>query len=196
MNLPRICLILLLPLALTGRSGADPAPPPAKTTPVPTPVVQVPAAQRYAFLAPFIGGVWTGPLEAGKDGVARSIELHFAWAENKQGIRFASSIVRGTRRGPYVSGMYAWNAAKGKLEMFYTDSGGSLTQGVVTQDADVLVHDLTETNSDGTIDTVRVRLTKIDDDTFTNEIFILEDGNYGKIAEVRYARDPDTGHQP
>ena len=60
-----------------------------------------------------------------------------------------------------------------------------------------MVHDLTESNSDGSVDTVRVRLTKVDDDNFLNEIFILADGNYGKIAEVHYERAPaDPSHQP
>ena len=169
------------------------APPPA---PAQTPAPAAPAAAPYAFLQSFVGAAWLGPRPAGKDGGERSIELHFAWAENKRGIRFASAIVNGKRRAPYVSGMYAWNAAKGKLEMFYTDSGGSLAEGVATQDGDVLTEDLSETNSDKSVDTVRVKLTKLDDDTFTNEIFILEAGSYGKIAEVRYERQQDPAHQP
>jgi hypothetical protein len=184
MRLPRIATLLLLAAAFPSLRADDAAP------------AAAPAVSPYAFLAPFVGGVWLGPLPAGKDGVARSIELHFAWTENRHGIRFASAIDNGTKRAPYVSGMYAWNAAKGKLEMFYTDASGSLVEGVVTQDGDVLVHDLTETNSDGTVDKVRVRLTKNDDDTFTNEIFILADGTYGKIAEVKYERAPDASHQP
>ncbi|HEY5227342.1 MAG TPA: hypothetical protein VIJ19_02320, partial [Opitutaceae bacterium] len=144
----------------------------------------------YSAIESLVGGTWSGALPAGADGVARKIDLHFAWTENKQGIRFASTIVKGTRRVPYVSGMYAWNAAKKKLEMFYTDSSGSLTEGTVSQEGNALIHELTETNGDGTVDTVRVKLTKVGDDTFTNEIFILSDGNYGKIAEVKYEREP------
>lgn len=198
--LRRISLgLVALVLAAAARGApTDPvptAPPPQPTAtpaPAPAPVVVAP----YAFLKALVGGSWLGPLPPGKDRGERSIELRFALAENKHGIRFASTIVNGTRRAPYVSGMYAWNAAKGKLEMFYTDSGGSLTEGLVTQDGDALVEDLTETNSDKSVDTVRVKMTKIDDDTFTNEIFILADGNYGKIAEVRYERQQDAPHQP
>ena len=194
---PALCLAALASAALSFSASGDPvptAPPPASAA---APAASAaPVAAPYAFLQSFVGGSWLGPLPAGKDGGERSIELHFAWAENKHGIRFASAIVNGKRRAPYVSGMYAWNAAKGKLEMFYTDSGGSLTQGFVTQDGDALVEDLTETNTDKSVDTVRVKMTKLDDDTFTNEIFILEDGNYGKIAEVRYERQQDAAHQP
>lgn len=203
MKLPILCLGLLFFLAAPGARAADYAPvgtPPPAPTPAPTgapaPVAPVAPVAPYAFLEPFIGGAWSGPLGPGKDGVERTIELHFAWAENKHGIRFASAIVNGDRRAQYVSGMYAWNAAKGKLEMFYTDSGGSLAEGLVTQDGAALVEDLTETNSDRSVDTVRVRMTKLDDDTFTNEIFILADGTYGKIAEVRYERVQDPAHQP
>jgi hypothetical protein len=196
---PALCLAALASAALSFSAPGDPVP----TAPPPTPAAApapasaaAPVAAPYAFLQSFVGGSWLGPLPAGKDGGERAIELHFAWAENKRGVRFASAIVNGKRRAPYVSGMYAWNAAKGKLEIFYTDSGGSLAEGLATQDGDALVEDLIETNSDKSVDTVRVKMTKIDDDTFTNEIFILEAGNYGKIAEVRYERQQDAAHQP
>jgi hypothetical protein len=191
-------MAVLAAATLTGSAPADPVPtaPPPQPTAVPTPAPTVAAVPPYAFLQSFVGGAWLGPLPPGKDGGERSIELHFAWTENKRGIRFASAIVNGKRRAPYVSGMYAWNAAKGKLEMFYTDSGGSLTEGVAVPDGDALIEDLTETNSDKSVDTVRVKMTKVDDDTFTNEIFILEGGSYGKIAEVRYERQQDPAHQP
>jgi hypothetical protein len=191
-----LAVLALATLAHAAPTDPVPTAPPAQPTPVATPAPAAPAAAPYAFLQSFVGGAWLGPLPPGKDGGERSIELHFAFAENKRGIRFASAIVNGKRRAPYVSGMFAWNAAKGKLEIFYTDSGGSLSEGVATQDGDALIQDLTETNSDKSVDTVRVKMTKIDDDTFTNEIFILADGAYGKIAEVRYERQQDPAHQP
>jgi hypothetical protein len=195
---PALGLAALVLASAAPCAATDPVPtaPPPQPTAAPAPAAAPAVAAPYAFLTPFVGGAWLGPLPPGKDGGERSIELRFAWAENKHGIRFASAIVNGRRRAPYVSGMYAWNAAKGKLEMFYTDSGGSLAEGLVTQDGDALVEDLTETNSDKSVDTVRVKMTKIDDDTFTNEIFILADGSYGKIAEVRYERQQDAAHQP
>jgi hypothetical protein len=43
---------------------------------------------------------------------------------------------------------------------------------------------------------VRVRLTKVGADAFTNEISILREGAYRKIAEVRYERHRGEPHQP
>lgn len=190
---------LLLSLVLASGLRADTAAP-APASPAPAaaaaPAAVEPNPAPYAILESFIGGVWSGPISPGKDGIPRTIELHFAWAENKQGVRFASWIIHGSHRASYVSGMYAWDAAKGKLHMFYTDAGGSLTDGLVSIDGNVLTHDLTETNRDGTVDTVRVKLTKVDDDVFTNEVSMLADGSYAKIAEVRYEREPDVTHQP
>jgi len=189
------CFMLL---AATGRGDGTPPIPTAHPTDVPTPTPTPIPMSPYAAIQSLVGGTWSGLLPAGPDGIAPTIDLHFAWAENRHGVRFASTIVKGNRRVPYVSGMYAWNAAKHKLEMFYTDSTGSLTEGTASQEGNVLVHELTEANSDGTVDSVRVKLTKVDDDVFTNEIFLLADGNYAKIAEVRYEREPDygAGHQP
>jgi hypothetical protein len=193
-----LALASLAGLATVTLGDGIPPVPTAHPTDVPTPTPVPPALSPYAAIQSLVGGTWTGLLPAGPDGVAPSIDLHFAWAENRKGVRFASTIVKGNRRFPYVSGMYAWNAAKHKLEMFYTDSSGSLTEGMVSVEGNALVHELTESNSDGSVDSVRVKLTKVDDDVFTNEIFLLADGTYAKIAEVRYEREPDYGggHQP
>ncbi|HZZ18945.1 MAG TPA: hypothetical protein VFE25_06225 [Opitutaceae bacterium] len=198
--------IRIILLGLAGIVGLNPAGlaadfppvPTAHPTEPPTPTPAAPKLSPYGAIQSLVGGTWSGLLPAGPDGVAPTIDLHFAWAENRHGVRFASTIVKGNRRVPYVSGMYAWNAAKHKLEMFYTDSTGSLTEGTVAPEGNVLVHELTEANSDGSVDSVRVKLTKVDDDVFTNEIFLLADGNYAKIAEVRYEREPDYSgsHQP
>jgi hypothetical protein len=191
-------LVCFTGLAATGLGDGIPPVPTAHPTEPPTRAPTPVPAAPYAAIQSLVGGTWTGILPAGPDGVAPTIDLHFAWAENRHGVRFASTIIKGTRRVPYVSGMYAWNAAKHKLEMFYTDSTGSLTEGTVTQEGNALIHELTEANSDGSVDSVRVKLTKVDDDVFTNAIFLLADGNYAKIAEVRYEREPDYSgsHQP
>jgi phage-related minor tail protein len=114
--------------------------------------------------------------------------MHFSWLANKQGLRFDSTFIQGNKSGPYTSGMYVWNAAKRKLQIVYTDSSGSLTEGVVTQDENVLVHDLTVTKADATVESVRVRLTKADPNAFTNEIFVFKNKAWSRIVEARYQR--------
>ncbi len=172
----RLLLLLLLPLRLLA------------TAPAPLP--------PYAAVESFVGGTWSAPLPAGKDGLPRSIELVFSWAQNHHGIRFDSVFVTGGQRSPYVSGMYVWNAATKQLEMVYTDADGSLTRGPVTFTDGILVHDLTETDSDGTVDQVQVRIAKFGQDAFTDEIYVLRSGAYVKVAAVRYQRAGSGPYHP
>jgi len=146
------------------------------------------APSPYAALESFVGGRWVAALPADKDGNAMRIELRFAWAENRQGVRFDSAFVSGEKRAPYTSGLYGWDGAKGKLVIFYMDSSGSLTEGPVTQEGDVLVHELTVTDKAGKLELVRVRLTKVSADVFTNDIFVQKDGAWAKVVAVRYER--------
>jgi hypothetical protein len=141
-----------------------------------------------AVLASFVGGTWTGALPADPDGSVLKIEMRFTWAENKQAVRFDSSFVKGDKRAPYSSGLYAWNAAKKKLVIVYTDSSGSLSEGTIAPEGDALVHDLTVTSRTGATDSVQARLTKSGNDVFTNAIFVQKDGAWNKIVEVRYER--------
>jgi len=134
-------LLLLLPVLA---AAAVPAP--------------APASASIAFLDSFVGGTWTAPLPPGKAGDTRAIELVFSHTPNHQGIHFESTLLSGARRIPYTSGFYAWNAAKGRFAMFYTDSVGGLVSGDAAVLDNALLHELTETNKDGTVDQIKVRL--------------------------------------
>ncbi|MDB6113626.1 MAG: hypothetical protein JWQ62_571, partial [Lacunisphaera sp.] len=116
------------------------------------------------------------------------IELRFAWAENKQAVRFDSFFVQGDKRSPYTSGLYVWNPAKAMIGIVYTDFSGSLTEGTITREAEVLVNDLLVTHPDGKTDPVRVRLTKAGSDAFTNEIFVEKNGAWVPFVTVHYVR--------
>lgn len=151
-------------------------------------VPAVPAASPYASLESLVGGTWVAKLPPQKDRPTMRLELRFAWNENKQGLRFDSTWFINEKPSPYTSGMYAWNAAKKSLVMFYTDASGALTEGGVTPEGNVLAHELTLTNKNGTVENIRVRLTKLADDAFTNEIFTQKDGAWSKFIEVRYER--------
>lgn len=142
----------------------------------------------YAPIAWFIGGNWVATLPTQKDGTTVKLELTFEWPANQQGLRFDSSFIVGGKRAPYSSGMYAWNAAKRKFTIFYTDSSGGLSEGDVTQEGDVFAHEFTATDKNGKVEPIRVRLTKVDADTFTNEIFVQKDGAWVKFVTARYER--------
>ena len=142
----------------------------------------------YAMLDSFVGGTWVGNFPPQKDQPTMRLELRFAWNENKQGLHFDSTWFFNDKPAPYTSGMYAWNAAKKSLVMFYTDSSGALTEGTVAVEGNVLSHELKLTNKTGTVENIRVRLTKISGDAFTNEIFTQKDGAWAKFVEVKYER--------
>ena len=129
-----------------------------------------------APLASLVGGVWVGALPPPPSGPSMSIELRFEWAENKQAIRFDSSFVQGEKRKAYTSGMYGWNAAKGKITIYYMDSGGNLTEGDITLEDGVLVNELLSTDPKGQVTPIRVKLTKVGDNVFTNDIYLQKDG--------------------
>ena len=140
-----------------------------------------------APLASLVGGLWVGDLPP-QGNVPMKIELRFAWAENRQAVRFDSNFVQGDKRSPYTSGLYVWNPAKGRIGIVYTDFSGSLTEGTITREGEVLVNDLLVTHPDGKSEPVRVRLTKSGPDAFTNEIFVEKNGAWAPFVTVHYVR--------
>lgn len=134
-----------------------------------------------------VGGVWVASVsEPGQP--STTIELRVERNENQQGLRFRSEFVRGAKHDPYTNGLYAWNGAKKKLVIVYTDMTGSLTEGDLTQEGETLVHTLTATGPTGKIEPVQVRMTPIGSDVFTNEIYLSKNGAWEKFIAVRYER--------
>ncbi|MEO6003678.1 MAG: hypothetical protein ABIZ04_27140 [Opitutus sp.] len=145
-------------------------------------------ASPLAPVASLVGGVWRADVPVKEGQPPMQLEARFTWAENQQAIRFSSAFVRAGKPAPYTDGFYAWNATKGKLALYYTDSQGGLTEGLVTDEAGVLINDLTVFEKGGATTPVRSRMTKIGDDTFTNEIFLKKDGKWAPFIMVRYIR--------
>ena len=146
------------------------------------------APAPLAAVESLVGGTWVAdvPVPAGQPPLA--LEAKFTRAENKHAVLFESAFVRDGKHAPYTKGFYAWNAEKQKLAIFYTDSGGSLVEGLITPEDGVLVNDLVSTEPDGKLVRIRVRLTKIGNDTFTNAIFVEKDGAMAPFVTVRYER--------
>jgi hypothetical protein len=143
-----------------------------------------------APLASLVGGLWIGPVPVPAGKPPMHIELRFEWAENQKAIRFESAFVSEGKKKPYTNGLYGWNGAKGKIVIFYMDSGGSLTEGEITPEDGALVNELTSTEPTGQVLPVRVKLTKIGDDAFTNDIYLKKDGAWAPFVNVRYERKP------
>jgi hypothetical protein len=169
----KILLVSILLLAVTvsaseGKSPADESP--------------------LAPLASLVGGVWVGDVPVPKDAAPLKLEARFAWTENRQGVSFDSVFVRGDKRAPYTSGLYAWDGGKGKIMIFYVSNDGDLTEGVITPDHGALLNDLKVTEPSGKTYPVQVRLTMVGTDVFTNEIFVQKDGVWAPFVTVRYQR--------
>ena len=141
-----------------------------------------------APLASLVGGVWIGDVPVPKDAAPLKLEARFAWTENRQGVSFDSVFVRGDKRTPYTSGLYAWDGGRGKIVIFYVNNDGDLTEGVITPDHGALLNDLKVTEPGGKTYPVQVRLTKAGADAFTNEIFLQKDGAWVPFVTVRYER--------
>jgi hypothetical protein len=174
--LPLTVLALLCPLSAFAEDSSASAP---KAELVTAP---------YAILESFVGGVWSAEIPSQSGGLPSRVEMHFSWLENKQGLRFDSIFVQGNKSAPYTSGVYVWNPVKQKLQIVYSDGSGNLTEGIVAQDGNVLVHDLTVSKREGTVESVRSRLTKVEANLFTNEIFVFKDKAWSRIVEARYQR--------
>ena len=149
---------------------------------------QTETAAPLAPVASLVGGVWRADVPVKEGQAPQQLEARFTWADNQQAIRFSSAFVRAGKPAPYTDGFYAWNAAKRKIAIHYTDSQGGLTEGLVTNEAGVLINDLTVFEKNGEITPVRARLTKSGDDTFTNEISLKKDGEWVPFVTVRYVR--------
>lgn len=136
------------------------------------------------------GGRWKAALPPMKDGTTVEIELVATIPANQHGVHLESTWVIGGKRRPYVSGMYAWDGAKKKFAIFYTDAGGSLSAGDVAFEDGVLVHELNVSEPSGTVSPVRVRLTKTGPDAFTNDIYLQKDGAWVQFVSAKYVRQP------
>ena len=139
-------------------------------------------------VASLVGGVWLADLPVKEGQSPTQLEARFSWAENKQAIRFSSAFIRDGKTSPYTDGFYAWNAVKGKLTIYYTDSKGGLTEGLISDEGSSLVCDLTVFEQNRETTPVRVRTTKIGDDVFTNEVMLKKDGEWARLVMVRYVR--------
>jgi hypothetical protein len=141
--------------------------------------------QPIAFL---VGGTWHGQLPPRPNGQKVEIEMKADWTANHQGIRFDSTFVADGKRSPYVSGMYAWHPGKKQLVFLYSDAKGSLTNGAITIENDVLVHDFKVTEKDGKASKIQARITPQGPNAYLNEIFQGKDGGWEKVVVVRYER--------
>ncbi len=141
-------------------------------------------------LAYWVGGTWRGELPPAPDGRVVAIETVFHWTENRQAVRFESTFVAGEKRAAYCSGIYGWDPGRNAIAFWYFDNGGTLYQGTVTVENDVLAHDFTATSRAGEVDHFRARVQRLGPDAYENTIQHPAEagGEWQTIAVVRYHR--------
>ncbi len=169
----RLLYSALFSLAFTLPSAAGDGP--AKESPL----------APLAFLA---GGKWRAVMPARTEDNPMSIEQQIDWSENRQVLRFESTFVQGSKRTPYVVGMYFWHPSRKQIAFIYADNAGNLIEGAVTRKDDTLVHEFTITDPDSKLTRARAIITLRGPDLYTNEIFVEKDGAFEKVVNARYER--------
>jgi hypothetical protein len=110
------------------------------------------APQPYEPLAFLVGHCWQGAFPAG----ATTDKHCFSWIYGNKFVR-DEHVVHHADGSPDGLGesIYMWDAAAGKLEYLYIESGGGFSRGFVTREADVLVFPPTQYLENGKTQTYR-----------------------------------------
>jgi len=140
---------------------------------------------RYAPFRPFVG-VWVGRVVQAGQG---DLEMRFAWADNAEGLRFSTGIVRDGRRSPLTNGFYGWNGAKKAFEFLGTTNDGRMRNGTITFQGATMTDEFTTTAPDGTIQRGRAVTTQTGADTLRQEGFFRQkNGEWTKYSEQTFER--------
>lgn len=137
---------------------------------------------RYAPFRPLVGEWRT---RMGSD----TQELRLAWAENAEGLRVSTSVVRDGGRVPLTNGFYAWNTAKKTYEFLGTVLDGRLRNGTITFKGSVMTEEFTITALDGAVQQGRAVTTATSAGTLLQENFFRQkNGTWSKYAEQTWER--------
>ncbi len=141
-------------------------------------------------LAPLAGLTaheWDAQLPNSPDGKTVSIHARFTWSENRQAIRISNQFVVDGKPRPYIDGLYAWNPEKKAIVFTYVGAEGDLSEGTVTQENGVLVHNFREIHAaDGKVEDYVARVTPHGDDGWENAIFTRKGDALAQIVQVQY----------
>ena len=133
---------------------------------------------------------WDARLPDSPEGKQKKIHARFTWAPGRQAIRISNEIVIDGKVSPYVEGLYAWDPQQKNIVFWYVDAKGSLTKGTVKVEAEKLVHEFQETESDGKTSEYVAKVTPHGNEAWDNEIFARSGGALTPLVKVRYEIAP------
>jgi para-nitrobenzyl esterase len=145
---------------------------------------------RYAALNPLIGD-WSAVLGSDTDGSPVRLELRIGWLADKEGQSFDYWLIKGDKRTPQGSGMYAWNSAKGQYALLETLGDGSLVEGTGSMNANGLEFLLTMTKLDGTTEKGRTLIKQLSADVLSDASYRMNDqGAWETLSTAEFSRQP------
>lgn len=130
---------------------------------------------------------WDAQLPDSPDGKKVSIHARFTWSENKHAILISNQFVVDGKAQPYIDGLYAWNPEKKAIVFTYVGAEGDLSEGTVTDEDGVLVHNFRQIHAaDGKTEEFVARVTPHGSEGWDNAIFARKGDALTKIVQVEY----------
>jgi hypothetical protein len=142
-----------------------------------------PLPHPYAAWDPWIGGVWSIPIPANKDGITGHIEVRYSWTENREGIMINASTFKRDKEEFTVTGLFVWNPAQNRFFVLEGSSDGTVEEGTAILDGDDMVFEVSITKKDGTIYKGRSRLTKLGSDSMHIQVSLFRNGQWANVVD-------------
>lgn len=149
-----------------------------QTSPAPAP-----AADPLAPIAWMAGGTWHGAV-TGPDGKLTKIDTRIERELGGKAFNFSTSF-DGVLQ---YQGFFAYDAAKKVIVFAYPSADGSLAEGTVAQNGDVLVWDFRMTEASGAVQHYQVHVHQDGKDDYTWTLFASQNDAWAKLFEIHYHR--------
>ncbi len=134
-----------------------------------------------------VGGAWTADASHMGNGMLR-IETRYMWADNDAYLRFTTHFVleKGTIKR-YDGNMF-WDPEKKELAMWYMANDGSVMQGPMTWEKDVLRANFKAPDFEGKLADLKVEVTRKTNDKYVWALYEKNGDGWKPLAQVEYNR--------
>jgi hypothetical protein len=134
-----------------------------------------------------VGGAWTADASKMGNGMQR-IETRYQWADNGAYLRFTTHFVFDEGTAKQYDGSLFWDPEKKKLAMWYMSADGSVMQGPMTWEGDVLSARFAAPDFEGRIADLKVEVTRKTNDKYVWALFEKDDNGWKPLALLEYNR--------
>ncbi len=132
-----------------------------------------------------VGGAWTADASKMGNGMQR-IETRNQWADNSAYLRFTTHFVFDKGTAKQYDGNMFWDPEKKKLAMWYMAASGSVMQGPMTWEGDVLSARFTAPDFEGRIADLKVEVTRKTNDKYVWALFEKDGNGWKPLALLEY----------